>query len=156
MKENYLKDKVLDTIINNNLIEKNDRIVVAVSGGPDSISLLHILLQIREEYNISLFVAHINHMIRENAKLDEEYVKKFCDENNIDFFSKRVDVKKVAHDSKIGTEEAGRIVRYDFFEEVKKKTHSNKIAIAHNKNDRVETIILNIIRGSGTNGLVRN
>ena len=154
MEKIHLKDRVLETIKKNNLINKDDKIVVAVSGGPDSISLLHILINLREEYNISLYVAHINHMIRENAKLDEEYVEEFCKKNKIEFFPLRADVNKIAKEKKIGTEEAGRIVRYDFFEEVKRKTGSNKIAIAHNKNDRVETIILNLLRGTGSNGLV--
>ena len=87
-----LKKQVLDTIKKYNLIEKNDRLVVAVSGGPDSISLLHILLTIREEYNLELNVAHVNHMIRKNAILDEEYVKEFCDNNKINVFINRVDV----------------------------------------------------------------
>ena len=149
-----LKSQVLETIEKNNLIEKNDKIVVAVSGGPDSISLLHILLQIREKYNLTLFVAHVNHMIRENAKIDQEYVKSFCIKNNIEYFIKESQVKKIAKENKIGTEEAGRNVRYEFFDEVLNKTKSNKIAIAHNKNDKAETIILNILRGTGTNGLV--
>lgn len=149
-----LKKQVLDTIKKYNLIEKNDRLVVAVSGGPDSISLLHILLTIREEYNLELNVAHVNHMIRKNAILDEEYVKEFCDNNNINVFIKRVDVLEFAKKEKIGTEEAGRKVRYEFFDEVQKQTNSNKIAIAHNKNDNAETVILNFMRGSGNSGLV--
>ena len=81
-----VKEKVLETIKKYNLISKNDKIVVAVSGGPDSMCLLHILLSLREEYNLELNVAHINHMIRENAIIDEEYVKAFCEENNLKLF----------------------------------------------------------------------
>ena len=149
-----VKEKVLETIKKYNLISENDKIVVAVSGGPDSMCLLHILITLREEYNLELNVAHVNHMIRENAILDEEYVKDFCKNNNIQCFVKKADVLQVSKENKIGTEEAGRKVRYEFFNEVLKKTSSNKIAIAHNKNDKVETILLNLIRGTGTYGLI--
>lgn len=149
-----LEEQVLKTIKKYNLINQNDKIVVGVSGGPDSISLLHILLDLRKQYNLELCVAHINHMIRENAILDEEYVKDFCKNNNIQCFVKRANVVNISKENKIGTEEAGRKVRYEFFNEVLKETSSNKIAIAHNKNDNVETVLLNIIRGSGTYGLI--
>jgi len=148
-----LKEKVKKTIVNYNLIEKNDSIVVGVSGGPDSITLLSILIQLKEEYNLTLYVAHVNHMIRQNAIKDEEYVKQFCQKNNINFFVKKIDVVGKAKKEKKGIEETGREVRYNFFEEVLKKTKSNKIAIAHNLNDKAETIIMNAIRGSGLSGL---
>ena len=149
-----VKEKVLETIKKYNLISKNDKIVVAVSGGPDSMCLLHILLSLREEYNLELNVAHINHMIRENAIIDEEYVKAFCKENNVKLFVKKADVLSISKENRIGTEEAGRKVRYEFFNEVKEMTSSNKIAIAHNKNDKAETVLLNLIRGTGTYGLI--
>ena len=149
-----VKEKVLETIKKYNLISKNDKIVVAVSGGPDSMCLLHILLTLRKEYNLELNVAHVNHMIRENAILDEEYVKDFCQKNNLNFFVKKVDVHELSKKDRIGTEEAGRKARYKFFDKVLKMTSSNKIAIAHNKNDKVETIFLNLIRGTGTYGLI--
>ena len=149
-----VKEKVLETIKKYNLISENDKIVVAVSGGPDSMCLLHILLTLRKEYNLELNVAHVNHMIRENAILDEEYVKDFCEKNNLNFFVKKVDVHELSKKDRIGTEEAGRKARYEFFNEVKEMTSSNKIAIAHNKNDKVETIFLNLIRGTGTYGLI--
>lgn len=145
--------KVLETITKYNLIESGDRIVLGVSGGPDSICMLEILNQLKEKLNFEIFVAHINHGIRENSTLDEQYVENFCQKLNIECFVLTADVKKIAKESKIGLEEAGRKVRYNFFDEVLEKTKSNKIAIAHNKNDRVETIILNILRGSGVLGL---
>ena len=152
-----MKNKVLETIRKYKLIENNDKIVLGVSGGPDSIAMLNILNDIKNDDNInlnfSIVVAHINHLIREEAKQDEEYVKEFCKERNIEFYSKSIDVQKIANTNKIGTEEAGRNVRYEFFDEVLIKTNSNKIAIAHNKNDKIETIIMHILRGSGINGL---
>ena len=98
-------------------------------------------------------VAHVNHLIRKEAKEDEEYVKRFCEEKQIKFYCKSIDVLKLANNNKIGTEEAGRLARYQFFEEVMKETGSHKIAVAHNKNDNVETIMMHFIRGSGTIGL---
>ena len=148
-----MKNKVIETIKKYGLIQAKDKIVLGVSGGPDSITMLDILRQIQEEFDFEIVVAHINHMIRKEAIQDEEYVKKYCEKNSIEFFVKRIDVMSVANNRKIGTEEAGRFVRYDFFDEVLKQTGSNKIAIAHNKNDKIETIIMHLLRGSGLSGL---
>lgn len=148
-----LEEKVRKTIREFNLIEKNDSIVVGVSGGPDSMTLLSILLKLKEEFHLKIYVAHVNHMLRENAIKDEEYVKEFCQKNNIEIFIKKANISEIAQKEKIGLEEAGRNIRYNFFEEVLKNTKSNKIAIAHNLNDKAETIIMNTLRGSGVSGL---
>lgn len=148
-----LEEKVRKTIREFNLIEKNDSIVVGVSGGPDSMTLLSILLKLKEEFHLKIYVAHVNHMLRENAIKDEEYVKEFCKKNNIENFIKKANISEIAQKEKIGLEEAGRNIRYNFFEEVLKNTKSNKIAIAHNLNDKAETIIMNTLRGSGVSGL---
>ena len=149
-----MKQKVMETIKKYNLINSKDKIVLGVSGGPDSIAMLDILRQIKDEMNFEMYVAHINHNIRgKEADADEEYVKKYCEKYNIKCFSKKIDVPTIAQDKKIGTEEAGREVRYNYFEEVLIETKSNKIAIAHNKNDKIETIIMNMLRGSGISGL---
>lgn len=148
-----MEEQVLKTITKYELIQSGDKIVLAVSGGPDSIFMLDILNKLKQKLNIQIVVCHVNHMIREEANSDEEYVKKFCKKNEIECYTKRIDVIKYANNKKIGTEEAGRKIRYDFFEEILKATHSNKIAVAHNKNDKVETIIMNLLRGTGTLGL---
>lgn len=152
-----MKSKVLNTIKKYNLIENGDKIILAVSGGPDSISMLDILNNIKNDKNIDInfeiIVAHVNHMIREEAIEDEKYVRNFCEKREIEFYSKSIDVQKMANNNKIGTEEAGRKARYEFFDEILKKTNSNKIAIAHNRNDSVETVIMHILRGSGISGL---
>lgn len=150
-------NKVLQTIKKYNLIENGDRLVLGVSGGPDSICMLSILNKIRNDeknkLQFEIVVAHINHMIRVEAKDDEIFVKQFCEKINVPFYSKSIDIQKIANNNKVGTEEAGRNERYKFFDEILEKTHSNKIAIAHNKNDKVETMIMNILRGSGISGL---
>lgn len=168
-----IEEKVIDTIQKYKLIEEGDKIVIGVSGGPDSMCLLDILYKISKGIinqnllsklpkklncqnspsRLAIIVAHVNHMIRSEAKDDENYVKDYCEKNNIDFYTKSIDIQKFANNNKIGTEEAGRLVRYNFFNEVLEKTGSNKIAIAHNKNDKAETIIMNLLRGSGISGL---
>lgn len=148
-----LKEEVLKTIKTYNLIEKNDKVVIGVSGGPDSICLLHLLYSIKKELGFEIVVAHINHQIREVADSETEYVKDFCENLGIECFVKKENILELAKEQKKGTEEVGRQVRYDFFEEVAQKAEANKIATAHNANDRAETVILNILRGSGISGL---
>ena len=140
------------TIKNNNLIKDGDKIVLAVSGGPDSICMLDVLYKLYCNKN-NFFVAHVNHMIREEAGEDEAFVKNYCEKLGIEFYSKSIDVKKIANNNKIGLEEAGRIARYDFFDEVATKVGAIKIAFAHYKNVSVETVIMHALRGSGTKGL---
>ena len=150
-----MEEKILEIIKRYNLIENGDKIVVGVSGGPDSITLLNVLKNIKEKEIIkfNLVVCHINHMIREEAASDEKYVEEYCKKNNIEFFAKRIKVEEMAEKEKIGTEEAGRKARYEFFNEILNKTNANKIATAHTANDNAETVLMNIIRGSGTLGL---
>ena len=150
-----MKEKALKTIKKYKLIENEDKIVIGVSGGPDSIALLNVLLEIKKEkiIDFNIVVCHVNHMIREEAIQDEEYVLKFCKKYNIEFFSKKIEIEKVSKELKIGTEEAGRIARYEFFNEILEETSSNKIATAHTASDNAETVLMNIIRGSGTAGL---
>lgn len=92
-------------------------------------------------------------MIRAVADSETEFVKGFCEDNGVDCFVKRIDVVGLSEKLKISCEEAGRNVRYDFFDEIFDKVGANKIAIAHNKNDNVETVLMNIMRGSGVSGL---
>lgn len=154
MIENMFKENVLNCIKKYNLIESEDKIVLGVSGGPDSIAMLNVLNDLRNnKLNFDIVVAHINHGLRENAKIDEEFVQDFCQKKGIECFVLHSKVKEIAKKEKRGLEETGRKVRYDFFNEILKKTNSNKIAIAHNSNDNVETIIMNIIRGTGLSGL---
>lgn len=148
-----IKKQVLETIIKYDLIESGDRIVLGVSGGPDSISMLVVLNELRKKLNFEIIVAHINHGIRENAKNDEKYVKEFCDKINTKFYVLHAKALEYAKEQKLGVEEAGRKIRYEFFNEILQKENANKIAIAHNKNDNAETMIMNVLRGSGTKGL---
>ena len=148
-----LEDKVLNTIKRYEQIKSGDTIVVGVSGGPDSICLLNVLKNLQNELKINIVVAHINHMIRKEADSETEFVQDFCEQRDIKCFVKKADVLQIAKEKKLGTEEAGRKIRYDFFEEVKNIVGGNKIATAHNANDNAETVLMNFLRGSGSTGL---
>ncbi|NMM62171.1 tRNA lysidine(34) synthetase TilS [Clostridium sp. P21] len=146
---------VLKTINKYRMFNEGDKVIVAVSGGPDSICLLHILYSLRNQLNIQLCAAHVNHCLRgDEADKDEEYVRKFCEDLNIEFRSRSVDINKMMEKENISCESAGRKARYDFFNNVKKELNAQKIAIAHNANDQAETILMRIMRGTGLEGLM--
>lgn len=140
----------LRTIENNNLIKNGNRVLVGLSGGADSVYLLRALLDIKEEYNLSISAAHINHGIRETAKRDEDFVKDLCEKFSIPLFVDHINMNDIAKKFKITSEEAGRKARYDFFNSIK---NIDKIALAHNLDDNAETILFRIIRGTGIQGL---
>lgn len=147
-------DKVLNYIKQYSMIKNEDKIVVGFSGGPDSTALLHILIQLKNIFDIQVFAVHINHMIRdEEAFRDEEFSREFCKKFNIPFYSFRIDVLTLAKDKGLSSEEAGRLVRYECFEKVLKEVGGNKIALAHNKNDQAETMIMKFLRGAGLKGI---
>lgn len=149
-----MENKILKVIQKYSLIENGDKLVIAVSGGPDSICLLHILNKLKtSKISFEIVVAHVNHNLRKEALEDEQFVKSYCEKNGIEFYAKSIDVQKMANTNKIGTEEAGRIARYQFFNEISEKIGATKIAVAHNKNDKVETILMHTLRGSGMEGL---
>jgi tRNA(Ile)-lysidine synthase len=136
------------------MLSGGDRVVVGISGGPDSVVLLHVLKRLREPLGIVLFGAHVNHGLRgEAAKGDAAFAEHLCRDWDIPFFLKESDVHVLSRTMRISEEEAGRIVRYDFFREVMEKVNGNRIATAHHKNDQAETILHHIIRGTGMQGL---
>jgi tRNA(Ile)-lysidine synthase len=148
------EQKVLKFISENALIEQNDKVLVALSGGPDSVFLLHFLLKFRQKYHIEVGAIHINHMIRgKSANEDEEFCRKLSVNLNIEFTAVRKNVKSVAKQHKFSVEEAGRVVRYKEFEKALKRTGFNKIATAHNCSDNAETVLLNLIKGAGIKGI---
>lgn len=147
-------DKIRKTIKEHNLIEQGDRIIVAISGGPDSVCLLHALCQLREEYNLELYGAHLNHNFRGiEAQIDAQYVSNLCEDLNVLCFIKSMDVPQYATEHGLSPEEAGRVLRYEFFEEVAERVGATKIAVAHNENDQAETVLMRLIRGTGLQGL---
>lgn len=141
-------------MLENKLINKGDKIVVGLSGGPDSICLLNLLCEIREEFDLDLAAAHINHMIRgEEADKDQEFCRERCFQLGVKFFYKKIDVNEYAKNNGLSSESAGREIRYEFFNEVMNKLEFNKIATAHNANDQAETVLMRLMRGTGLEGL---
>jgi len=134
------------------MISRGDRVVVAVSGGPDSVCLLHLLLQISQELNLQLFVAHLNHMLREEAIEEENFVRELAEKYSLPFYSERIEVAKKLRKGET-LEEGARRIRYDFLRRAGEWFSANKIALGHNADDLVETVLFNIIRGTGIRGL---
>ena len=147
-------DKVREYILENELIDKGDHILVALSGGPDSVCLLHILARLRSEFNLRLGAIHINHLLRgEEAIEDENYTKELCRFLDVENYVERIDIATIAAKEGQSIELAGREERYKAFNKVKEKFSYNKIAVAHNSNDQAETILMRLMRGSGLEGL---
>lgn len=147
--------KVISTIEKNLMLDKGDTVIVAVSGGPDSMCLLHLLNELSDQLELKLIVAHVNHCLRGlEADKDQEFVHDFCDDLKIECYSKRIDINKIAEINNVSSETAGRDARYEYFNELKNKFKANKIALAHNANDQAETVLMRIIRGTGLEGLV--
>ena len=148
-----MKNRVLNTIKKHNLINKGDKVLIALSGGSDSVSLLHLLNDLKDVIGFEIYTCHLNHSIRDEADDDCEFVKKLSTNLGIECFTKKLDIKGIAKQEKISEELAGRKERYEFFDEISKKYNINLIATAHNKNDVAETILMHIIRGSGIDGM---
>ena len=147
-------EKVLSTINKYELIKKGDKIVVGLSGGPDSVCLLHILSRMKDEWDLEIYAAHLNHQIRGiEAQKDAFYISKLCEEMGITFFIKSINVPEYCERNGVSIEEGARQLRYEMFSEIKDKTKANKIAIGHNLNDQAETILMRIMRGTGLQGL---
>ncbi len=149
-----IEQKAIKFIAEKKLIDKGDKILVALSGGPDSVFLLHFLKKYKKKYGIQLSAIHINHMIRGKAALeDKEFCGKLSLNLGIKFYSFNRKVKFFAKKNNISVEESGRILRYRDFNNTLKKIRYNKIATAHNCSDNTETVLLNLIKGTGIRGI---
>jgi tRNA(Ile)-lysidine synthase len=136
------------------MLKKGDRVLVGVSGGPDSTALLYVLNALKKEYGLELFVAHLNHMIRKtSAPKDALFVKRTAEKLNLPVVIESKDVPKAAKERRRSLEEAARVLRYEFFKEVLGKYQAQKVATAHTLNDQAETVLMRILRGSGGVGL---
>lgn len=163
--EAQMKRRVEEFIRENKLCDPGDRILAAVSGGADSVCLLHVLVKLQKAWKLNLRVIHVNHQLRgKEADRDEDFVCRLCERFSVEFTCKRVEVKTFARKEGLSEEEAGRILRYQVFEEealwwegeAKKKNEAPspvRIAVAHHKDDDVETVLFQLFRGSGLKGL---
>ncbi len=145
---NNVISKVRNNIKKYNMIQEGDVVCIGLSGGADSMTLLTILNELKDEFHFTIVAAHVNHGIREEAGNDANFCRKICRNMNIPYYEKCVKVKELAKEMKMSEEEAGREIRYSFFREL-----GTKIATAHNKNDNVETLFMRLVRGTGLAGL---
>ncbi len=144
-------NKVLDYVKKYHMIEPEDTIVAGVSGGADSVCLLFVLIEMQRKIPFAVSVVHINHKIRQEASADADFVRKLCEKWKIPFFLVEEDVKRQAAARGVSEEEAGRQIRYQaFFEALGNK--KGKVAVAHNSNDRAETMLFHLFRGTGLAG----
>ena len=143
-------NQVIHTIKNKDMIKAGDNVICALSGGADSMALLYALYTIREKIPFTLYAAHLHHGIR-GAEADGDclFVEKECEKLGVKLFVKKVDVPKIAKEKGIGEEECGRWERYNFFTEVLDKLGGGVVATGHHMNDRAETVLFNLFRGSG-------
>ncbi len=147
-------DRVRKTIIEHSLVTPGDRVVVGVSGGPDSLALLHALNQLRDELKISLHAAHLNHKLRGAAsEADAEFVDQIARAWHLPATVQARNVRALAQEQRLSLEEAARKARYTFLAEVAEQVGAPKVAVAHNADDQVETILMHFLRGAGIAGL---
>ncbi|RDV84656.1 tRNA lysidine(34) synthetase TilS [Ammonifex thiophilus] len=130
-----------------------DKVVVGVSGGPDSVALLDLLCRLREEKRLSLYVAHLHHGLRAEAEAEAAMVSELAQKYGLPFFLDRVDVKEHARQSKLSIEAAARELRYRFLLGVAGEVGANRIALGHQADDQAETLLLHLLRGAGLSGL---
>ncbi len=146
-------EKVRHTISNYNMLNPKDRVLVCVSGGSDSVSLLYALNNLKDDFGITLHIAHLNHKLRKEAVKDEIFVKNLARKLNIPISIERKDVSKLSKRDKSSIEDKARRIRYEFFLRVARLKKLNKIAVAHTKDDQAETVLMRLIKGAGPRGL---
>jgi tRNA(Ile)-lysidine synthase len=145
--------KIKEAIEKNHLLDGGEKVIVAVSGGSDSVALLKVLETLSSEYSLALIVAHLNHGLRENAACEEQFVRGIAADRGFVFESKSVDIRLLRKGTGKCIEDISREVRYDFLNYVANKYGAQKIALGHNSNDQTETVLMNFLRGSGPTGL---
>ncbi len=144
---------VKKTITKYDMLQPGERVVAAVSGGADSMALLHSLWEMRRDFRLHLVVAHLDHGLRPEAAQEKSFVRKAAAELGVPFISRRADVRQKQHELRLTLQEAAREARYAFLQEAAKAHQATKIALGHTADDQAESIIMRLLRGSGTRGL---
>ena len=146
--------KVKVWIDKHNMLSEGDNIIIACSGGPDSLALLHIFDEFRLKYNIKVYAAHVDHMFRglESAQ-EAAFVVDFCQQRKITCFHKAIDVPKVIKETGLSGQDAARLMRYQYLREIAEKVGGAKIATGHHRDDQAETVLINVLRGAGSTGI---
>ncbi len=135
------------------MLEQGDRVLLGVSGGPDSVALLHLLDGRKAQYDIQLFVVHVNHLLRPEAEKEAQYVQQICEEKNIPFRLFTIDVAALAGKTGMSLEQAGHEARFLCFQEAAEAWHITKLALGHHGDDRAESVLLHLVQGCGLEGL---
>lgn len=149
-----LVDKIRNTIRKYRMLDKHDSVLVGLSGGADSVVLLHALVHIGQDYNLKIYIAHIDHMFRgEESKGDMKFCLDMAESMGLTAFCEEKNIPRIAKEKGISSEEAARIERYEFFFRVARENSINKIAVGHTIDDQAETVLMRMIRGSGMSGL---
>ena len=154
MNKDDIRDRALDFVRKHDMLKQRERVVAGISGGADSMCLLGLLLEWRDLLDLEIHVVHVNHGIRgKAADTDEEFVTDFCRSHKVDFRAVHADIPALARKCGQSEEEAGRNLRYEAFRETAQELGCSRIAVAHNRSDNAETVIFNMLRGSGPAGL---
>ncbi|MDZ5725182.1 MULTISPECIES: tRNA lysidine(34) synthetase TilS [Acetobacterium] len=149
-----MEKKVIQYIEEQGILEAGDHVLIGVSGGADSLALLYFLDKFANWFHIFIGVAHLHHGLRgPDADEDEAFVKKFCQDRKIPFFSRQRNIGVISQDEQISVEEAGRKERYAFFMAIAATHGYNRIAMGHHINDQAETMLMRLIRGTGVKGV---
>lgn len=149
-----MQQKVKDTIAKYRMISESDRVLVGVSGGPDSIALAHVLAGLADDIGFFMHIVHLNHMFRgEEADKDAQSVIEFAAKQNLSCTVEKIDVPAYIEEHRLSAQAGAREVRYSFFEQIMKTGNFNKIATGHHADDQAETVLMNVLRGSGLAGI---
>ena len=148
-----LLNRVKRTIVRHGLLEKGDKVLVACSGGADSMALVHILKELTQEWGLKLAIGHFNHRLRRAASIDERFVIQTAGKLGLPVYVRREDIRSYANRAGLNVEEAGRERRYAFLRETACRIKADRIATAHTLTDQAETVLMRILRGSGLTGL---
>lgn len=148
-----MNNQLIRTVEKYNMLQNGDSVIVALSGGADSVALLDTLNSLKEKYNLTLYAVHVNHGLRgEESQRDENFCKSLCEKNGVKLFVRHENVAELAKKYKISEELCGRNVRYSAFEELSEQL-SAKVATAHTASDNAETLLFNITRGASLGGV---